>query len=414
MSGEVVIGIDCGESMHRLVVVDERCNRTDMRWVHNRASALREELGRVKAELGYLPTVVIEAQGGIGSIVEGVVRELDGRLELLSSGALESVRRIEGVTYKDDTIDAELIATSKQRWSKAVRLAAEPTEGERVLKQLGRMRNDLVNQLANLRKQVRSALVELCPQMVEDAWEGPCYMSRGFEAVALHWKGFEGLKQARLATVIKTLRKASRMPHKWCEQKARALREASAEILVQGELRELLGVELTMKLEEIKSKRMNVKLLEAKMDQAIAEHPVGPFLLTMPGVANITATVLLGEVLPIARNATEAQAASYSGITPENRKSGKSTKSRRRGANGLISKTLFNSAVASLKVSALDRRYYDKKRKDFKGQKAGHKKATLCLARQRFKTMYRIMVDQVEYDREKLEMSTRRRQEASE
>lgn len=410
MFGSHVVGIDCGESMHRMVVVDESSEPVSVQWVQNRASSIRESLTEVSSKLGYLPVVVMETQGGIGSIVEGVVRELGGKLELLSSRALESVRRIEGVNYKDDTIDALLVATSKQRGSKAVREAVEATQGELVLKQLARMRNDQVNRLANLHKKLRSALVELCPQMVTKDWAGPKYMSKGFEASLRRWEGFEGLERARRSTVVKVLRKASRQSLQWCETKAEALQEAAAEILVQGELRSLLTLELMMLLDEISAKQVMIRDLESRMEKAVHEHPVGSKLLTMPGVGIVTATVLLGFVLPIARTATQDQAASYSGITPANRKSGLSDKTKiRRGANGIISKTLFNSAVASLEVSAMDRNYYDKKRRDFQGHDAAHKKATIALARQRFKTMYRIMIEGVDYDLNKLVKSTMER-----
>lgn len=394
--------------MHRFVVLDGDGETIRRDWVPNRASTIRSSLRSLAEELGELPLVIMESQGGIGAIVEGVLEELGGRLELMSSSALDSTRKVEGVTSKDDTIDATLIATNKLRGSKSIRPAVEMTVDEKVIKQLSRMRDDQVKRLANVRKKLRSALVELCPQMVDQkTWTGPKYMSAGFAAVMKRWPALKGLDRARFTTIVDTLRKASRQSQQWCEKKAEALQEAASEIIASGELRELAGMEIGLLLAEIDAKSATISELETRIEKAIQAHPVGPKLLRMPGVGIATAAILIGEVLPIARNATQDQAASYCGITPSSRRSGKSDRTRiRRGANGRISKTLFCSAVAATKDSAIDRAYYDKKRRDFKGHPAAHKKAAIALARMRFKTMYRIMVDGTEYDLNKLVGST--------
>lgn len=134
------------------------------------------------------------------------------------------------------------------------------------------------------------------------------------------------------------------------------------------------------------------------------QHPICVRLMGMPGIGLITAAVLVGELLPLMRNTDEPSSATYSGVTPLARKSGKSLNKSRlgRGSNKYVLKALFMSAIRSLSCSALDRAYYDKKRKDYLGHPKPHTAATLALARQRHKVMYKIMVGDARYDKETL------------
>ena len=131
-------------------------------------------------------------------------------------------------------------------------------------------------------------------------------------------------------------------------------------------------------------------------------HPVGQRLVTMPGVGAYTAAADVGEVLPLARNTTEPKAATYAGITPLSRNSGK-TRGRSRLARGVNKHALranYLSAVSSLKCSALDKAHFDKQKKAHQGHPKPGVTATLSLARQRFKVKYKIMTTDAVYDKE--------------
>ena len=131
-------------------------------------------------------------------------------------------------------------------------------------------------------------------------------------------------------------------------------------------------------------------------------HPVGQRLLTMPGVGPYTAAVEIGEVLPVARNVAEPKAATYAGLTPLSRASGKSQGRSRlaRGVNKHALRANYLSAVSSIKSSALDRAYFHKQKELHQGHPKPGVTSTLSLARQRFKVMYKIMTADAVYDKE--------------
>ena len=112
--------------------------------------------------------------------------------------------------------------------------------------------------------------------------------------------------------------------------------------------------------------------------------------------------VLISELLPVARISTEAQCATYSGVTPLARKSGKSLNNDKliQGSNKRVLAALYTSSVAAVKSSAINRAYYQKKLRDYAGHPKPHVAAFLALARQRHKLIYKLMTTDARYDKE--------------
>jgi transposase len=90
---------------------------------------------------------------------------------------------------------------------------------------------------------------------------------------------------------------------------------------------------------------------------------MGQKLLEMQGVGPVIAGVLVSELFPVARVAPEPRSATYSGVTPLARKSGKSLDKDRltQGVNKRVLHALYTSSVVAIKNSAVDRAYYQKK-----------------------------------------------------
>ena len=139
-------------------------------------------------------------------------------------------------------------------------------------------------------------------------------------------------------------------------------------------------------------------------------HALGPKLLEMPGVGAFTAATLVGELLPLARVASEAKVATYAGLTPLSRISCGHGKSRlARGVNQHALHACYMSAVAARRCSALDREYYRKQYLLHQGHPVPHVVANIALARQRMKVIYKLMVTEAHYDKEILIASHLRR-----
>ena len=109
-------------------------------------------------------------------------------------------------------------------------------------------------------------------------------------------------------------------------------------------------------------------------------------------------------MFPVARAAPEPKSATYSGVTPLARKSGKSLDKDRltQGVNKRVLHALYTSSVVAIKNSSVDRAYYQKKLRDYTGHPKPHVAAFIALSRQRHKVIYKLMTTDARYDKEVL------------
>ncbi len=224
------------------------------------------------------------------------------------------------------------------------------------------------------------------------------------------WPAFGGLERAQRKTIERVFRECRY--GKRSEGMVDCLRRVAREVVMPDHERSVMALEMILILKQIELCDDSIKTLEKEIKELTSQHPVCIKLIEMPGIGHITAAVLVGELLPVARNTSEAQSATYSGITPLCRKTGKSKKRSRltRGANKHVLNAMFLSSVRALKESALDRAYYDKKRNDYQGHPKPHTAATLALARQRHKVIHQLMTTDARYDKERLIASHLERQ----
>ncbi|GHA49512.1 hypothetical protein GCM10010329_84620 [Streptomyces spiroverticillatus] len=134
------------------------------------------------------------------------------------------------------------------------------------------------------------------------------------------------------------------------------------------------------------------RLLEKRLEELLAAHPLSAALTSMPGVGVRTAARLLIDVGDGdgTRFPSAAHLAAYAGLAPTTRSSGSSIRGEQqsRRGNKQPKRTFFLSAFAALSDPA-SRIYYDKKIKEGKH----HTQALLCLARRRADVLFRPLRD---------------------
>ena len=152
-----------------------------------------------------------------------------------------------------------------------------------------------------------------------------------------------------------------------------------------------------------------IRLCNESADQVYTEithrvehHPVGEKLLEMHGNGPVITGVLVSELLPVARTSTEPKSATYAGVTPLSRRSGKSLNKDHltQGVNKRVLHGLYTASVVAIKNSAVDRAYYQKKLRDYAGHPKPHVAAFIALSRQRHKLVYKLMTTDARYDKE--------------
>ena len=165
-----------------------------------------------------------------------------------------------------------------------------------------------------------------------------------------------------------------------------------------------MTLEMTFLMQQIAISEAARDQLREEITSRVESHPVGLKLLEMRGIGPVVAAVLVSELFPIARTATEAQSATYAGVTPIGRKTGKSqdTSHLARGVNKRVLTALYTSSISAIKNSAVDRAYYNKKLCDYAGHPKPHVAAFIALSRQRHKVVYKLMTTNARYDSEVL------------
>jgi transposase len=120
--------------------------------------------------------------------------------------------------------------------------------------------------------------------------------------------------------------------------------------------------------------------LAAEIEEVFLAHPFGQLLVSLPGIGPRTGARVLAEIGDGSRFANGSRLASYAGLAPVTRQSGRSpngeTKSRR--GNHRLKNAMFLAAFASLRCPESNA-FYDRKRAEGKR----HNAALICLARRR-------------------------------
>ena len=397
-----IVGFDCGEDEHCAVLLDADGNFEKRIGVINERGRIQESLAELMLAVGpgVQLVVAVESKRSHGRIVADVAVELGCEVWQVNTVALNHFRDLEGQPRKDDEWDAYLGARMVYLRMGGCREATQTTEEERVLSRLTRIYSRVTNDRKRHVARLRSVLLELAPEMLHAEWEGPQPDSKAMLYLLERWPGFEGLERAQLRSIEKILhrcRYGSRATHV-----AKLIRKMARGIVVAAEERSAITLELNLLARQIRICNESADQVYADIARRVARHPVGQKLLEMHGIGPVIAGVLVSELLPVARTSTEPKCATYSGVTPLARKSGKSLDNDRltQGANKRVLHALYTSSVVAIKNSALDRTYYQKKLRDYAGHPKPHVAAFIALSRQRHKLVYKLMTTDARYDTE--------------
>lgn len=408
------VGFDTAEEVHEGVLLDAGGGEEFAFKCRNRKKSVEKALASLLIRIGSDEKlmVVLEAPRAHGRVIFEVASNLGLMVIQVGSLALNRYRECEGQPRKDDHWDAYLGARMAYLAAKGCRVVSDPGPEERVLSRLTRARSRLVDRRRAVLNQLHSIILELAPIILDREWGGPSYDSVTMRKILKRWPAFEGIERVR-RTTLEALFRSCRCRRAKVEGYLDAVRMIPGEVVVSQIERDAIAAEIDVIIKQVELLDSSIADLEKELREVIDQHPIAAELMKMPGIGLTTAAVLIGELLPMMRNTTEASAATYAGVTPLARKSGKSLNRSRlgRGSNKFVLKALFMSSIKAISCSSLDRAYYDKKRQDYQGHPKSHTAAILALSRQRMKVIYKIMVDGASYDKETLISSHLARQQ---
>lgn len=367
----VWIGLDVGKEHHYADVLDDTGERLFGYGIDNDEIDL-EELIEEASEYGT-PGLVIDQPGSIARLAMGVAGRRAVPVAYVPGLVMRRAADLYPGEAKTDRRHAFVIAdTGRTRRSQVHWL---DTTSDDLLDQL-RVLNGFDIDLAADVTRLRDALTSVSPALERAI--GSRLSHGGIRDLAVKYPtptALKGAGRTRIANAIK--KRSPRLAGKVTAAVAAAALDAQTVTLPAEVTLGRVISETAAELDRLQKRRDK---LAAEIEEVFLAHPFGELLATMPGIGPRTGARILAEIGDGSRFANGSKLATYAGLAPVDRQSGRSLNgaSHSRRGNHRLKNAMFLAAFASLR-SPESKRFYDRKRTE--GKK--HNAAVICLARRR-------------------------------
>lgn len=378
----VFVGVDVGKETHYAVALDRAGQRLLGRGLPNDEGQLRAlltELQRVGPVL-----LVVDQPASIGALVVAVAQALGMLVGYLPGVRMRRLADLHPGEAKTDARDALVIAEAARSLPHTLRTLDLPDEALAALRLLCGFDDDLRQQITATSNRLRGLLTQLHPaleRVLGPRLDHPAVLELLQQTPTP--QALAALGERRLVTRLKVL--APRLAAGLAREIIQALGEQTVVVAgtaVAGQVIAGLAAQLAL----LRQQRDH---LAVQVEALVAAHPLSPVLLSLPGVGSGTAARLLTEVAGRSFQSA-AQLASYAGLAPVTRQSGRSqhTAHAARRGNKRLKQALYASA-ASVIGHPSSQSYYRRKRAEGKR----HTQAVLALARRRVDVLYAMLRD---------------------
>lgn len=384
---EVFLGVDVGRDRHFAVALDRSGATVLERELPQDEARLREVLDGLRARGPLL--LVVDQPASIGALVVAVARDAGVEVGYLPGLAMRRIADLHPGEAKTDARDAAVIAQAARSMPHALRALRADDEQIAELAMLAGFDDDLHVSIVSATNRLRGLLTQIHPAL--ERVLGPELDHAGTLDLLVALPGPAQLRAAgrdRIHAAIAT--RSPRIAARLTDAVLDALDRQSVVVTGTAAAAEVVA-RLAAQLLPLRDQRRQI---EAQVERLVEAHPLSPVLTSMPGVGVRTATRILTEV--VGKDfPTSGHLASYAGLAPVTRRSGRSIRGEHapRGGNRRLKRSLFLSAFASLGDPA-SRAYYDRKRAEHKT----HNQAVLALARRRCDVLFAMLRDGTSYD----------------
>jgi transposase len=355
-------------------VLDAEGERIFARSVINDQAALEALLDRA-GEHGTAG-LVIDQPGSIAQLVLAVARARGVPVAYVPGLVMRRAADLYPGEAKTDKRDAFVIAdTGRTRHKQVHWLNVGSDELLERLRVLNGFDIDLAADQTRLTNRCRDALTSVSPALERAV--GSRLHQAGVRDLLAKYPTLTALRAAETARITRTVKARSpRMAAKIVDAVTAALDAQSVTVPAEATLGRVIA-ELAGELDRVFARR---DTLAAEIEEAFLAHPFGELLSSMPGIGPRIGSRILAEIGDGTRFADGDKLASYAGLAPVTRQSGKSLngESKSRRGNHRLKNAMFLAAFASLRAPE-SKAFYDRKRAAGKR----HNAALICLARRR-------------------------------
>ncbi|MGW6145553.1 IS110 family transposase [Streptomyces sp. NPDC055140] len=384
---DIWAGVDIGKTHHHAVAINAEGKRLLSRRIRNDETELLTLLGDVLAISDDVLWAVDLNHGGAALLI-GLLTAHGQSVAYLTGLAVHRASATYRGEGKTDAKDAFVIA-DQARIRRDLGLLRPGDEIAIDLRTLTTRRLDLVFDRTRQINRLRAQLLEIFPALeraLDLTNKGPVMLLTGYQTPAAIRRA--GTKRIETWLKNRKVKGAAALAHVVVEaaqaQHAALPGETVAAAMVVRLARAVMALE-----EEIAE-------LDALIEARFHEHSLADVILSLPGMG----TRLGAEFIAATGGDMDAfgsadRLAGFAGLAPQPRDSGRvsgNLRRPRRYHRGLL-RTMYLSAMASLKSCPDSKVYYQRKRREGKG----HKQALLALARRRVNVLWAMIRDGVCY-----------------
>ena len=389
---EVFCGIDVARETHHAVALNRDGDRLVDRPLLNAEPDLVKLFDQLAGHGRVL--VVVDQLASIGALAIAVANLRDIAVAYLPGLSMRRIADLYPGEGKTDARDAHIIADAARTLPHALRRVGPDDQTTVELAVLAGYDGDLATEWTRLSNRLHDALLHVHPSL--ERLLGKHFHCPGVLALLAATGTPTSLRQIGepgITTLIcdGSPRLAATLPER--------ILTALAEQTVTIPATEQYGRVIRGLAEQLLTVLAQRRVLRGELQELLLAHPLAEILTSMPGVGPRTAIELLRTVGDGSAFPSAAHIASYAGLAPATRQSGRSIKGEhqpRRG-NRTLKGALYQSAFASLRHPP-SRTYYDRKRAEGKS----HTAALTCLARRRVDVLHAMIRDHQQYQGEHL------------
>lgn len=384
---DVWIGTDVGKEFHHVAVLDDEGTVVfDRRVANNEADLVK--VFTDASEHGT-PGLVIDQPGSIAQLLLALARDRGLPVAYVPGLVMRRAADLYPGNAKTDRRDAFVIGDTARTRRNQIHWLSIDDDLLIELRILNGLDADLAADRTRYANRLRDALLSISPAL--ERVLGDRLGQAGIRDLLAKYPTTTALQHAGRARIRNLIAKRSpRIAAKVSDAIWEALGSQSVVVAAETTLGRVIS-EVVVELDHITTRR---ETLVADIEEVFLAHPLGPVLVSLPGMGPRTGARTLAEIGDPANFATGAKLAAYAGLAPVTRQSGTSIKGehRSRRGNHRLKNAMFQAAFASLHDPA-SRVYYDRKRAEGKR----HNAAIICLARQRCNVIHAMLTNRQPY-----------------
>ena len=388
----VFVGVDIAKEEHFCQAIGAGGAELFARAVGNNEADLEQMIDQAEGS-GRVVLVVDTTSSGAHLLLAAAARR---RIPVAYVTGLQMRRaaQLYAGSAKTDPLDAFVLADFARR--NADRLVWVEVTDEVLIRMrvLSGRDEDLAADSTRTINRLRDAMVSVSPGL--ERVLGSKLVQRGVRELLVRWPVPTDLRAVGKTRIRNLLKKYyPNKPHKAVELTDRIWAALGAQTLtLAGEATwgEVI-TDLASTLEGIHTKRAH---LSAAIEEAFTAHPLAEILISVPGIGVRTGARILTEIGDPHRFANGSRLASYAGLAPTIRRSGRTQNTTRRnpGGNHRLKNAMYWTAFSASQHDPAARAYYQRKRTEGKR----HATAVTHVARRRGDLILAVLKNQTLYN----------------